>query len=142
MPSQLPAAVASGSQQMDPATQALCFFYRNPPRGSGVKPQPYKKIPQLIKQPRMEISRIKMAVKRFGKKKKKRGRKVGWRKGRAKKCRGGKSATMMYAYAFTLCRRAVVVTLDLSARNLHMFTTDHWLSNPLNVLVLRLTAPA
>ena len=80
MPSQLPAAVASGSQQMDPATQALCFFYRNPPRGSGVKPQPYKKIPQLIKQPRMEIGRIKMAVKRFGKKKKKRGRKVGWRK--------------------------------------------------------------
>ena len=62
--------------------------------------------------------------------------------GRAKKCRGGKSATMMYAYAFTLCRRAVVVTLDLSARNLHMFTTDHWLSDPQNVLVLRLTAPA
>ena len=80
MSSQLPAAVASGSQQMDPATQALCFFYRNPPRGSGVKPQPYKKIPQLIKQPRMEIGRIKMAVKHFGKKKKKRGRKVGWRK--------------------------------------------------------------
>ena len=80
MSSQLPAAVASGSQQMDPATQALCFFYRNPPRGSGVKPQPYKKIPQLIKQPRMEIGRIKMAVKHLGKKKKKRGRKVGWRK--------------------------------------------------------------
>ena len=32
----------------------------------------------------MEIGRIKMAVKRFGKKKKKRGRKVGWRKTTAK----------------------------------------------------------
>ena len=53
--------------------------------------------------------------------------------GRAKKCRGGKSATMMYSYVFTLCRRAVVVTLDLSAQNLHMFTKDHWLSDPLNV---------
>ena len=62
--------------------------------------------------------------------------------GRAKKCRGGKSATMIYSYAYTLCRRAVVVTLDLSANNLHLFDTDHWLSNPKNVMVLHLTETA
>ena len=62
--------------------------------------------------------------------------------GRAKKCRGGKSATMMYSYAFTLCRRAVVATFDLSARNLHMLSTDHWLSDARNVVVLRLVEPS
>ena len=62
--------------------------------------------------------------------------------GRAKKCRGGKSATMVYSYAFTLCRRAVVATLDLSAQSIHMLSTDHWLSDPRNVIVLRLTEPA
>ena len=35
--------------------------------------------------------------------------------GRPKRCRGGRSATMVYAYSFTLARRAVVVTMDLSA---------------------------
>ena len=35
---------------------------------------------------------------------------------------------MMYAYPFTLARRAVVATMDLSARNLHLLRTDHWLS--------------
>ena len=49
---------------------------------------------------------------------------------------------MIYSYQFTLCRRAVLVTMDLSAKNLHMLLTDHWLSNPKNVLVLRLDAPA
>ena len=62
--------------------------------------------------------------------------------GRPKVCRGGKSATMMYSYPFTLCRRAVVTTMDLSAKNLHLLTTDHWLSNPDNVRVLRLSEPA
>ena len=62
--------------------------------------------------------------------------------GRAKKCRGGKSATMMYSYSFSLCRRAVVATLDLSAKNLHMLKTDHWLSNTENVIVLELTTTA
>lgn len=65
---------------MDHETQALCYFYRNPPVKSGVKPQLYKHIPQLIKKPRMKISTIKMAVKRFGREKQKRGRKAGWRK--------------------------------------------------------------
>ena len=38
--------------------------------------------------------------------------------GQPKKCLGGKSATMKFAYPFTLSRRAVVVTMDLSADNL------------------------
>ena len=65
---------------MDPATQALCFFYRNPPSDSGVRPQPFRKIPKLIRRPSMNIERIKSAVRRFCLKKKKRGRRVGWRK--------------------------------------------------------------
>ena len=62
--------------------------------------------------------------------------------GRVKKCRGGKSATMMYAYPFTLCRRAVVATLDLSAKNLHLLATDHWLRDPQNVVVVDLKSPS
>ena len=50
--------------------------------------------------------------------------------GRPKVCRGGKSATMMYSYPFTLCRRAVVTTMDLSAKSLHLLSTDHCLSTP------------
>ena len=45
----------------------------------------------------------------------------------------------MYAYKYTLSRRAVVATFDLSAENLEAFTEDHWLSNDRNVIVLRLT---
>ena len=62
--------------------------------------------------------------------------------GRPKKCRGGKSATMMYSYAFTLCRRAVIATMDLSAKSLHMLSTDHWLADIKNVMVLRLSESA
>jgi len=62
--------------------------------------------------------------------------------GRPKLCKGGKSGTMMYAYSFSLCRRAVVATFDLSAKNLGLLLTDHWLSDPRNVLVLRLREPA
>ena len=71
---------ACDKKHMDAATQALCFFYRNPPPESGVKPQPYKAIPKLIHQPQMSLGRVKMAVKRFLKKKRPRGRKPGWRK--------------------------------------------------------------
>ena len=60
--------------------QALCYFYRHPPPGSGVKPQPFSAIPTLIKAPSMGISRVKMAVRRFHLKRQTRGRKVGWRK--------------------------------------------------------------
>jgi hypothetical protein len=59
--------------------------------------------------------------------------------GRPKVTKGARSATMRYAYAFTLARRAVVATLDLSADNLHLLHTDHWLSDKRNVMVLRLT---
>jgi hypothetical protein len=62
--------------------------------------------------------------------------------GRPKKRKAGKSATMMYSYPFTLCRRAVVVTFDLSATNLALLQTDHWLSDSRNVLQLRLSEPA
>ena len=62
--------------------------------------------------------------------------------GRVKEDFGGKSSTMMYAYPFTLCHRAVVVTMDLSASNLECFNTHHWLSDERNVMVLHLEAQA
>ena len=49
---------------------------------------------------------------------------------------------MMYAYSFTLAQRAIVTTFDHSAKNLQLLSTHHWLSDPKNVLVLRLAAPA
>ena len=62
--------------------------------------------------------------------------------GTPKVCKGGKSGTMIYAYPFTLCRRAVVATFDLSAANLNLFHTDHWLSDQRNVIQLHLNSPA
>ena len=62
--------------------------------------------------------------------------------GRPKACRAGRSPTMRFSTLYTLCRRAVVVTFDLSANNLHMLRTDHWLSNRKNVIQLHLTSPA
>ena len=62
--------------------------------------------------------------------------------GRAKVCKGGQSATNVYAYPYTLCRRAVVVTFDLSATNLALLKTDHWLSDERNVVQLWLKEPA
>ena len=62
--------------------------------------------------------------------------------GRAKAAKGGQSGTMMYAYPFTLARRAVVVTMDLAAANLDFFQNHHWLACETNVIVLRLTGPA
>ena len=49
---------------------------------------------------------------------------------------------MMYSYPFTLCRRAVVVTMDLSAANLQFFEMHHWLSDRRNVIVLNLIEQA
>ena len=49
---------------------------------------------------------------------------------------------MVYAYTYTLCRRAVVATCDLSARSLHLLKLDHWLADPRNVIQLHLTSPA
>ena len=56
--------------------------------------------------------------------------------------RGGRSATMCYAYDFTLARRAVVATMDLSAKNLHLLTTNHWLKDRRNVLLVSLAQPS
>ena len=58
--------------------------------------------------------------------------------GRPKVLKGGRSQTMRYAYPFTLARRGVVVTMDLSAANMHLLDCDHWLSNRNNVCVVRL----
>lgn len=62
--------------------------------------------------------------------------------GRPKVARGGRSATMMYSFPYTLARRAVVATMDLTAKNLHLFRTNHWMSNAKNVVCLRLESPA
>lgn len=62
--------------------------------------------------------------------------------GRPKKCRGGRSATMMYSYPFTLARRAVVASMDLTAKNLHLLRTNYWLKDARNVVCLELNAPA
>ena len=62
--------------------------------------------------------------------------------GQAKETKGGRSATMKFAYPYTLCRRGVVATFDLSAKNLDAFQTDHWLADCRNVIVLNLTAEA
>ena len=62
--------------------------------------------------------------------------------GRPKKCTGGQSATNVYAYSYTLARRGVVATFDLSAANLQAFREHHWLSDNRNVIELRLETPA
>ena len=36
------------SQHMEASLRALCFFYRHPPAGSGVRPQPDKKIAKSL----------------------------------------------------------------------------------------------
>ena len=33
---------------MDPANVALCYFYRNPPSDSGVRPLPYQRIADIV----------------------------------------------------------------------------------------------
>ena len=48
----------------------------------------------------------------------------------------------MYAYAYSLCRRAVVATMDLSASGLHLLRSDHWLADERNVLQVWLDQPA
>ena len=62
--------------------------------------------------------------------------------GRPKTVKGARSNTNVYAYNYSLYGRAVIATLDLSAHNLEAFGTDHWLSNPENVIHLHLTSPA
>ena len=62
--------------------------------------------------------------------------------GRPKVCRRGRSTTMMYACPFALARRAVVAKMDLSARNLHLLRTDHWLSDGRSIVQVWLQHPA
>ena len=49
---------------------------------------------------------------------------------------------MRFSTLYSLCARAVVATFDLSAVNLHLLRSDHWLSNSKNVIVLELKEPA
>ena len=58
--------------------------------------------------------------------------------GRPKVLIGGRSGTMMYAYKYTLARRGIVATMDLSALNLAKLHTNHWLNNPRNIVLLEL----
>jgi len=62
--------------------------------------------------------------------------------GRPKLCKGGQSATNMYSYSYTLAKRAVVATFDLSAQNLDALEKDHWLMNERNVIRLILKEKA
>jgi len=62
--------------------------------------------------------------------------------GRAKLCKGGQSATNVYSYTYSLVKRGAVATFDLSAENLMLFHTDHWLSNKQNVITLYLKEKA
>ena len=70
-------------KHMDEKTKALCYFYRNPPKGSGVKPSTFKTIGKLAvpagKMP-LEEDKVRWAVKNFHGEKSPRGRKKGWRK--------------------------------------------------------------
>ena len=49
---------------------------------------------------------------------------------------------MVYSYPYTLARRAVVAILDLTALNLHLLKTNHWLREEANVHLLHLDGPA
>ena len=68
------------SARIGAAQQALCYFYRNPPASSGVRPQPYKEIARLIRQPQLPAATIRSIVRRFHRTRQVRGRKKGWRK--------------------------------------------------------------
>jgi len=62
--------------------------------------------------------------------------------GPAKVTKGARSATIAYSHLYTLSRRGVVAAFDRSAEELDRFESGHWLSNPENVPVLRLTEAA
>ena len=68
------------SARIGAAQQALCYVYRNPPASSGVRPQPYKEIARLIRQPQLPAATIRSIVRRFHRARQVRGRKKGWRK--------------------------------------------------------------
>ena len=65
---------------MGSAHQALCYFYRNPPAHSGVKPQPYRDIAKLIQLPHTPVDAIRKVVQRFHVVRQVCGGKPGWRK--------------------------------------------------------------
>ena len=46
---------------------------------------------------------------------------------------------MMYAYKYTLARRAIVATMDLSALNIAKLHANHWLKDQRNIVLLELS---
>ena len=61
-----PVLVLDMGKHMDAKTTALCYFYRHPPRQSGVKPVPYRKIPKLLPVgPLPTLNQVWRAVKTF-----------------------------------------------------------------------------
>ena len=74
---------------MDPENRALCYFYRNPPAASGLKPLPYQKIATLVllkdrdedgELVHPSCGAVYKCVQQWTKERKKRVRKKGWRK--------------------------------------------------------------
>ena len=65
---------------MDERSRALCYFYRHPPKSSGVKPSSYKNIAKLIPGQSLNADQVRKAVKFFKLPRKQRGRKQGFRK--------------------------------------------------------------
>ena len=77
----LPSLLSAMGKHMCPKQAALCWFYRNPPRKSGYAPQRWVDIPALVGgRPLLKVDAVKKAVRRFHKRKSKRGRPTGWRK--------------------------------------------------------------
>ena len=62
--------------------------------------------------------------------------------GRPAKFYGGRPTTMMRAYPVTLARRAIVVTMDVTAANVHLLRTNRRLKDPRNILLVWLEEPA
>ena len=62
--------------------------------------------------------------------------------GRPKLCKADRSPTIRLSTAYSLYRRAVVVTFDLAAKNLRLLQSDPRLSNNKNIIRLHLSAPA
>lgn len=68
---------------MDAGNRALCYFYRNPPPSSAVKPCAFPEIAKLVFKTdggRPTPSAVRKCVNSFSRPKAKRGRKLGWRK--------------------------------------------------------------
>ena len=60
--------------------------------------------------------------------------------GRPKILTGARSAAMKFSHPLARCRRAVVITMGLSARSLRLLSSDHWLQDRRSIPQLPLEA--